>query len=196
MNFLKDVDSKFIVAGLGTLAVFGSFVAAAIVYAILEGIGLNDDLVWALAMLVWVAVVVASILAVISFYRRFSHDSVQQVTVIREVLAPRPSATELPRAEPAALPALDEPAQHRPASAGYRSVLRESNETNQPDGSERPNDAPAPLRSRPSVLDQGRKDGPESKPVRDEPAQPDDVPAPQRSRPSVLNRSKNEGESR
>ena len=196
MNFLKDVDSKFILAGLGTLAVFGSFVAAAIVYAILEGIGLNDDLVWALAMLVWVAVVVASILAVISFYRRFSHDGVQQVTVIREVLAPRPSATELPPAEPTTLPALDEPAQPRPASAGYRSALRESNETNQPDGSERPNDAPDPLRFRPSVLDQGRKDGPESKTVRDEPAQPDDAPAPQRSRPSVLNRSKNEGESR
>ena len=196
MNRLRNVDDKFIVAGLGTLAVFGSFVAAVIVYAILEGIGLNDDLVWALAMLAWVAVVVASILAVISFYRRFSHSGVQQVTVIREVLAPPPSATELPPTEPAALPALDDPSQPRSASAGYRSVLRESDETNQPDGSERPNDAPAPLRSRPSVLNQGRKNGPESKTVRDEPAQPDDAPAPQRSRPSVLNRGKNEGESR
>ena len=39
-----NVDSKVIVAGRGTLAVFGSFVIGAIFYYILQGLGLNDDL--------------------------------------------------------------------------------------------------------------------------------------------------------
>ena len=65
MNFLRNADNKIIIAGLGTLAVLGSFVAAAIFYAILSGLGMNEELSWALTMLVWILVVVISILGLV-----------------------------------------------------------------------------------------------------------------------------------
>ena len=48
MNALKNVDSKLVIlgliVGLGTLAVFGSFVVGVVLYNILLGLGMNEDL--------------------------------------------------------------------------------------------------------------------------------------------------------
>ena len=48
MNALKNVDSKLVIVGLGTLAVFGSFVVGVVLYNILLGLGMNEDLAWGL----------------------------------------------------------------------------------------------------------------------------------------------------
>ena len=51
MNALKKGDSKLVIAGLGALAVFAFFVMGAVFFAILQGLGMNEDLAWGLSVL-------------------------------------------------------------------------------------------------------------------------------------------------
>ena len=123
MNALKNVDSKFVIVGLGTLAVFGSFVVGVVLYNILLGLGMNEDLAWGLAVLMWISVVALSVFGVVSFYNS-TKTRVEQVTVIREVLAP--SATpeiSAVEAEPQLSP--DKPMISDTPSTSYRSMLLE-----------------------------------------------------------------------
>ena len=122
MNALKNLDSKWILVGLGTLAVFGSFVVGAVSFAILEGLGLNEDLAWGLAVVVWIAVVALGVFGVISFYNS-TRNRVEQVTVIREVVV-QPAA-QIPTVEAEPQPFLDEPAPPAAPPASYHSMLLE-----------------------------------------------------------------------
>lgn len=123
MNALKNVDSKLVIVGLGTLAVFGSFVVGVVLYNILLGLGMNEDLAWGLAVLMWIAVVALSVFGVVSFYNS-TKTRVEQVTVIREVLAPlaTPEISAV-GAEPQLSP--DKPMIADAPSTSYRSMLLE-----------------------------------------------------------------------
>ena len=106
MKFLKDGSDKFVIAGVGTLAVFGSFLVAVIFFGIfLGGLGMNADLALGLSFLLWIAVVAVCIVGVISYYNS-NKNRVEQVTVIREVIAPPPAV--IPAAMES-LPSLNDP---------------------------------------------------------------------------------------
>ena len=123
MNALKNIDSKLVIVGLGTLAVFGSFVVWVVFYTILQGIGMNEDLAWGLAVLMWIAVVALGVFGVVSFYNS-TKSRVEQVTVIRQVAAP--SATpEISAVENRTQLPLDEPTPPAVPSPSYRSMLLE-----------------------------------------------------------------------
>ncbi len=123
MNALKNVDGRLVIVGLGTLAVFGSFVVALVFYAILEGLGMNESLTWGLAVLMWIVVVAFGVFSVVSFYNS-ARNRVEQVTVIREVAAPPPTpAMPTVEAEPQLI--LDEPTPPVAPSTSYRSMLLE-----------------------------------------------------------------------
>ena len=126
MNALKNIDSKFVIVGLGTLAVFGSFVVGVVFYAILQGLGMNQDLAWGLAVLMWIAVVALGVFGVVSFYNS-TKSRVEQVTVIQQVVTP-PATPEIPVVEAEPQLSLDEPTPP-PAtpSTSYRSLLLEGN---------------------------------------------------------------------
>ena len=123
MNALKNIDSKLVIAGLGTLAVFGSFVVGVVFFAILQGLGMNEDLAWGLAVLMWIAVVALGVFGVVSFYNS-AKSRVEQVTVIRQVAAP-PATPEISAvgAEPQLSP--DKPMISDAPSTSYRSMLLE-----------------------------------------------------------------------
>ena len=123
MNALKNIDSKLVIAGLGTLAVFGSFVVGVVFFAILQGLGMNEDLAWGLAVLMWIAVVALGVFGVVSFYNS-AKSRVEQVTVIRQVAAP-PATPEISaeEAEPQLSP--DKPMISDAPSTSYRSMLLE-----------------------------------------------------------------------
>ena len=123
MNALKNIDSKLGIAGLGTLAVFGSFVVGVVFFAILQGLGMNEDLAWGLAVLMWIAVVALGVFGVVSFYNS-AKSRVEQVTVIRQVAAP-PATPEISavEAEPKLSP--DKPMISDAPSTSYRSMLLE-----------------------------------------------------------------------
>ena len=57
---------------------FGSFVIGAIFYYILQGLGLNDDLSWAMAMPGWIAVVAVGMFWVVNFYKNLSNNRVSR----------------------------------------------------------------------------------------------------------------------
>ena len=152
MNFLRNADNKIIIAGLGTLAVLGSFVAAAIFYAILSGLGMNEELSWALTMLVWILVVVISILGLVSFYNNSIknraeqvtvNNTVERVTIIREVVGPPQETPEITAAEVDPPPFLDEPPHPATSSVSYRSMLVEGEKVE-------PETQPFPAESEPS----------------------------------------------
>lgn len=123
MNALKNVDSKLVFAGLGTLAVFGSFVVGSVFFAILIGLGMNEDLAWGLAVLMWIAMVALGVFVIVSFYNS-TKNRVEQVTVIREVTAP-PATPELRVVEAEPELSLDEPTPPATPSTSYRSMLLE-----------------------------------------------------------------------
>ena len=187
MSFLNNVDSKVIVAGFGTLAVFGSFVVAVITYAILQGVGLNDDLSWAMAMLVWIAVVAVGAVAVVSFYKNLSNNRVEQVTVIREVIVPAPTVPQIAASGPELTPFPDQPASAAPSS-GFPSMPPEdkSLEPESPPFVDEPQPATTPSASFRDLLAEENKavepeaapsaDEPESEPSPDEP-EPTDAPS-------------------
>ena len=171
MSFLNNVDSKVIVAGLGTLAVFGSFVVAVIIYAILQGVGLNDDLSWAMAMLVWIAVVAVSAVAVVSFYKNLSNNRVEQVTVIREVIAPAPTVPQIVASGPELTPFPGQPASAAPSS-GFPSMppKDKSLEPESPPFVDEPQPATTPSVSfRDLLVEENKAVEPEAAPTVDEP---------------------------
>ena len=164
MNFPDNVDAKWVIAGLGTLAVFGSFVVGAIFYAILRGLGFNDDLAWGLAVLAWIGVVAAGIVAVVSFYKKnlANTNNVERVTVIREVLVQPQAAPQIVSTEPEPRPYLDEPTgpTTEPASASYRSLLSEGDKSVEPESELYSNETdhqPSPSISYRSLLAEGDK---------------------------------------
>ena len=131
MKFLENVDGKWVIAGLGTLAVFGSFVVGAIFYAILLGLGFNDDLAWGLAVLAWIGVVAVGIGTVVSYYKKHlaNTNNVEQVTVIREVLVQPQAAPQIVTAEPERRTFPDQPSTSTASYAGYHPMLVEGDET-------------------------------------------------------------------
>ena len=187
MSFLNNVDSKVIVAGLGTLALFGSFVIGAIFYSILQGLGLNDDLSWAMAMLGWIAVVAVGMFWVVNFSKNLSNNRVEQVTVIREVIAPAPTVPQIAASGPEQTPFPDQPANAAPSS-GFPSMQPEdkSLEPESPPFVDEPQPAPATSVSFRDLLAEENKavepeaapsvDEPEGEPSPDEP-EPIDTPS-------------------
>ncbi len=125
VNALKNIDGKLVIVGLGTLAVFGSFVVGVVLYAILQGLGINEDLAWGLAVLMWIAVVALGVFGVVSFYNS-TKNRVEQVTVIREVTAP-PARPELPVVETEPQTLRDKATPPAVPSSSYRSMLLEGN---------------------------------------------------------------------
>ena len=94
MNALKDGERRLMIAGLGTLAVFGSVVLGAVFFAILLGLGLNEDLAWGLSVLIWIVVVALGIGSLVYFYDSIK-KRLEQFTVIRAVVAP-PATPDIP----------------------------------------------------------------------------------------------------
>ena len=72
------------------MAVFGSVVLGAVFYAILLGLGMNEDLAWGLSVLIWIAVVALGILSLVCFYDSIK-KRLEQVTVMRGVFGPSPT---------------------------------------------------------------------------------------------------------
>ena len=87
MDALKNADRRLLIAVLGTLAAFGSFVLGAVFFAILKGLGMNEDLAWGLSVLMWIAVVAVGIVCLVYFYDSIK-NRVEQVTVIQTAAAP------------------------------------------------------------------------------------------------------------
>ncbi len=85
MNTLKDGERRLLIAGLGTLAVFGSVVLGAVFFAILLGLGLNEDLAWGLSVLIWIAVVAFGIGSLVYYYdsikKRLEHFTAMRTVV-------------------------------------------------------------------------------------------------------------------
>ena len=138
MNLLKNADSKLVIAGLGTLAVLGSFLVWAIIFGVFAaGFGMNEDLAFGLSFLVWLAAVAVLIFGVVSFYNNSIKNRVEQVTVnntvervtlIREVIAP-PPALEIHAAVVETLPFPDEPEPHAIPLVSHHTMLMEGDET-------------------------------------------------------------------
>ena len=166
---------------------FGSFVIGAIFYYILQGLGLNDDLSWAMAMLGWIAVVAVGMFWVVNFYKNLSNNRVEQVTVIREAIAPAPNVPQIAASGPEQTPFPDQPASVAP-SIGFPSMPTEdkSLEPEPPPFVDEPQPAPAPSVSFRDLLAEENKavepeaaptvDEPEAGPSRDEP-EPIDTPS-------------------
>ena len=187
MKFLENVDGKWVIAGLGTMAVFGSFVVGAIFYAILQGLGLNDDLAWAIAMLTWIGVVAASVVAIVSFHKRYlaNTNGVERVTIIREVIPSAQSAPQIVSAEPASMPFTGQAAY--PASTSPEPFLKleapeETTEPESPPFLDEPlYPADSSVSYRTLLAEEGTSDGPESQQHTDHPDDP--------GKPSVSYRS-------
>ena len=121
MNAPRNVDSKVVIAVLGTLAAFGYIVIGAVFFFILMGLGMNDDLAWGLSVLLWIGVVALGVVSVVYFYDSIKRR-VEQVTVARTVSAP--PAT--PAVESEYQTDQDEPPPLATPSTSYRSMLLES----------------------------------------------------------------------
>ena len=121
MNALKDGDRKLVLAALGTLAIFGSIVMGAVFFAILQGLGMNEDLAWGLSVLMWLAVVLLGVLGVVYFFDSLK-KRVEQV--LQPVMAP-PVTPEEPKVEVESQTHLDRPTLPTAPSSSYRSMLLE-----------------------------------------------------------------------
>ena len=123
MNALKNGDSRLVIAALGTLAAFGSIVIGAVFFAILKGLGMNEDLAWGLSVLIWIAVVAFGVVSLVYFYDSIK-KRVEQVTGIQPVMAP-PAMPEEPTVEVESKPHLDRPTLPAAPPTSYRSMLLE-----------------------------------------------------------------------
>ena len=128
MDALRNVDRRLLIAGLGTLAVFGSFVMGAVFFAILQGLGLNEDLAWGLSVLMWLAMVALGILCVVYFFDSIK-DRVEQVTVIQPVIT-RQVTPQTPTVDGESRPSKDQPSLPPARPASYRSMLMEGDKQN------------------------------------------------------------------
>jgi hypothetical protein len=163
--------------------VFGSFVIGAIFYYILQGLGLNDDLSWAMAMLGWIAVVAVGMFWVVNFYKNLSNNRVEQVTVIREAIAPAPTVPQIAASGPEQTPFPDQPANAAPSS-GFPSMQPEdkSLEPESPPFVDEPQPAPAPSVSfRDLLAEENKAVEPEAAPSVDE---TDSEPSPDEPEPT------------
>lgn len=120
MNTLKNADSKLVITGLATLAIFASFVMGAVFFAILQGLGLNEDLAWGLSVLMWIAVVALGVPGVVYFYDSIK-NRLEQATVTRSVMTPPPPKAPLVEGESRSL--VDQPSLPAAPSNSYRSML-------------------------------------------------------------------------
>ena len=123
MDSLKGVDSKVVIAALGTLAAFGSIVLGAVFFAILAGLGMNEDLAWGLSVLLWIAALAFGIGSIVYFYDSIKRR-VEQVTVVRTVVA-SPPTPESPAVEAESQSSQDKPPLPATPPTSYRSMLLE-----------------------------------------------------------------------
>ena len=141
MSFLKNADSKLVIVGLGTLAVVGSFLVWAILFGVFAaGFGMNEDLAFGLSFLMWLVTVAVMIFGVISFYNNSIKNRMEQVTVtntlervtmIREVIGPPPSELQVAVEEP--LPILYDPGRYTNRHVSHQPMLVEGDETDEPE---------------------------------------------------------------
>ena len=130
MNALKNGDSKVIIVVLGTLAAFGFIVIGAVFFAILMGLGMNEDLAWGLSVLMWLAVVAVGIVSLVYFFDSIK-KRVEQVIMTRSVVAP-PTTPEIPKEEAESKRHPDQPSLPTSPPTSYRSMLLERDKKEDP----------------------------------------------------------------
>ena len=128
MNTIKNGDKRLIIVALGTLAIFGSIVIGAVFFAILQGLGLNEDLAWGLSVLMWLAVVALGVLGVVYFF----DDIKKRVEQAAQPAAAPPDTPQKPKAGVESQTELDRPTSPAAPPASYRSMLLEDSEGDQP----------------------------------------------------------------
>ena len=116
-------QGRLLIAGLITLAIFGSFVFGAVIYNILQALGLPPGLRWGLAVTGWIALVALVSYGCVSFQQSRSSQP-SQTTMTNEQLpagAGGPGRTRVPPA-PTGTPVLNQP---RPQGEhpSYREML-------------------------------------------------------------------------
>ena len=74
-----------------------------------------------MAMLGWIAVLAVGMFWVVNFYKNLSNNRVEQVTVIREAIAPAPNVPQIAASGPEQTPFPDQPASVAP-SIGFPSM--------------------------------------------------------------------------
>lgn len=123
MSTLKDGERRLLIAGLATLAVFASFLLGAVFFAILLGLGMNEDLAWGLSILLWIAVVASGVVGIVYFYDSIKRR-VEHLTAFRSVTSPPPTQ-QVPTVEPDSQPTKDQPTPPPRPRTSYRSMLLE-----------------------------------------------------------------------
>ena len=111
---------------------------------------------WGLAVLAWIGVVAAGIVAVVCFYKKHlaNTNNIERVTVIREVLVQPQGAPQIVTAESEPRPYLDERAGPTAESISYRSMLSGGDQSAEPESephSSEPHSNETDQRPNPSV---------------------------------------------
>ena len=122
VSTLKDGERRLLIAGLATLAIFASFLLGAVFFAILLGLGMNEDLAWGMSVLLWIAVVASGIVGLIYFYDSIK-KRVEHFTAMRSVTSPPPQ--QVATVEPDSQPTKDQPSLPPTPRTSYRSMLLE-----------------------------------------------------------------------
>ena len=123
MSALKNGDPRLLIVALGTLAAFGSIVLGAVFFAILKGLGMNQDLAWGLSVLMWIAVLALGVVSFVYFYDSIK-KRVEQVTGSRAVVSPPPTPSSS-TVETNARSNQDKPSSSSARPSSYRSMLLE-----------------------------------------------------------------------
>ena len=123
MSALKESERRLLIAGLATLAIFASFLLGAVLFAILLGLGMNEDLAWGLSVLLWIAVVASGIVGIVYFYDSIK-KRVEHFTAFRSVTSPPPTQ-QFPTVEPDSQSTKDQPSLPPTPRTSYRSMLLE-----------------------------------------------------------------------
>ncbi len=129
-----------------------------------------------MAMLGWIAVVAVGMFWVVNFYKNLSNNRVEQVTVIREAIAPAPNVPQIAASGPEQTPFPDQPASVAP-SIGFPAMptADKSLEPESPPFVDEPQTAPPTLRKFPRFAGGGEQSG-GAGPSPDEP-EPIDTPS-------------------
>ena len=122
VSTLKDGERRLLIAGLATLAIFASFLLGAVFFAILLGLGMNEDLAWGMSVLLWIAVVASGIVGLVYFYDSIK-KRVEHFTAMRSVTSPPPQ--QVATVEPDSQPTKDQPSLPPTPRTSYRSMLLE-----------------------------------------------------------------------
>ena len=123
VSALKNGDPRLLIVALGTLAAFGSIVLGAVFFAILKGLGMNQDLAWGLSVLMWIAVLALGVVSFVYFYDSIK-KRVEQVTGSRAVVSPPPTPSSS-TVETNARSNQDKPSSSSARPSSYRSMLLE-----------------------------------------------------------------------